>query len=69
MAVTTQTLAILDQIRLDLDRRIDAETAALTEAWERAWAELRPQWSSAIATIIETQRQGKRPTQIGRAHV
>ena len=62
MATTQQTLAILDQIRLDLDRRIDGETAALTEAWARAWAELRPAWRQAIESILATQRTGKRPT-------
>ena len=62
MAVTTRTLAILDHIRLDLDHRVDTETRLLAEAWARAWAELRPQWSSAIAAIVEVQRQGKRPT-------
>lgn len=36
MAVTTRTLALLDQIRLDLDRRIDGETRLLVEAWARA---------------------------------
>ena len=62
MAVTTQTLAILDQIRLDLDHRVDAETRLLTEAWARAWAELRPSWQQAIETVLAIQRTGKRPT-------
>ena len=62
MATTQQTLAILDQIRLDLDRRIDGETALITEAWARAWAELRPAWRQAIESILATQRAGKRPT-------
>lgn len=42
MAVTHRTLAILDQIRLDLDRRISTEDRLIVEAWARAWAELRP---------------------------
>jgi hypothetical protein len=33
MAVTHRTLAILDQIRLDLDRRISTEDRLIVEAW------------------------------------
>lgn len=62
MAVTDQTLAILDHMRIDLDRRVDAETRLIVEAWARAWAELRPTWQAAIDRLVEIRRQGQRPT-------
>ena len=62
MAVTHRTLAILDQIRLDLDRRISTEDRLIVEAWARAWAELRPAWSAAIDRLILIQQQGRKPT-------
>ena len=62
MAVTHRTLAILDQIRLDLDRRVGVEDRRIVEAWERAWAELRPAWAAAIDRLILIQQQGRKPT-------
>lgn len=62
MAVTHRTLAILDAIRLDLDRRISTEDRLIVEAWARAWAELRPAWSAAIDRLILIQQQGRKPT-------
>jgi len=62
MAVTHRTLAILDAIRLDLDRRINAEDRLIVEAWARAWAELRPAWSAAVDRLILIQQQGRKPT-------
>lgn len=62
MAVTDQTLAILDHMRIDLDRRVDAETRLIVEAWARAWAELRPTWQATIDRLVEVRRQGQRPT-------
>ena len=62
MAVTTRTLAVLAQIRLDMDAATDAQTRALVTEWARAWVEIRPAWESAIASILATQAKGKRPT-------
>lgn len=62
MAVTDQTLRILDQIRLDLDHRVDAEARLLVEAWARAWAEVRPAWTATIDRLRAIKAAGKRPT-------
>lgn len=52
MAVTAETLRIVDRLRRDLERMTDAQTLALTRAWVDAWDVLAPEFHTALVELL-----------------
>lgn len=52
MAVTADTLRIVDRLRTQLERMTDAQTLALTRAWVEAYATLAPDFQAAITELV-----------------
>jgi hypothetical protein len=52
MAVTADTLRIVDRLRAQLELMTDAQTLALTRAWVEAYATLAPEFQAAIAELV-----------------
>lgn len=59
MAVTAETLRIVDRLRRDLTRMADAQTLALTRAWVEAWDVLQPDFQAALAELMAGAVDGK----------
>lgn len=59
MAVTAETLRIVDRLRRDLTRMTDAQTFALTKAWVEAWDVLEADFRDAILELIAGAVDGK----------
>ncbi|GAA3399399.1 phage minor head protein [Pseudarthrobacter polychromogenes] len=59
MAVTAETLRIVDRLRADLDRMTDAQTLALTRAWVEAWDVLEPEFETAFVELLAGAADGK----------
>lgn len=59
MAVTTETLRIVDRLRRDLERMTDAQTLALTRAWVEAWDVLAPEFQAALVELMAGAVNGK----------
>ena len=58
MAITQDTLRIVDRIRNDLTRMTDAQTLALTRAWEEAWDVLAPEFQTALVELMASAKDG-----------
>ena len=52
MAITQDTLRIVDRIRNDLTRMTDAQTLALTRAWVEAWEAISPDLHDALLELL-----------------
>jgi len=52
MAVTADTLRIVDRLRTQLERMTDAQTLALTRAWVEAYATLAPDFQAAVTELV-----------------
>ena len=52
MAVTADTMRIVDRLRFQLERMTDAQTLALTRAWVEAYATLAPDFQAAITELV-----------------
>ncbi|MEO5317603.1 phage minor head protein [Arthrobacter sp. CC3] len=59
MAVTAETLRIVDRIRRDLTVMTDAQTLALTRAWVEAWDVLQPDFQAALGELMAGAVDGK----------
>ena len=61
MSVTTETLSLLQGMRISLDGRVDEQTRSLVRAWARAWDELSADWRAAIADLTAQAQDGAWP--------
>jgi len=52
MAVTADTLRIVDRLRAQLVALTDAQTFALTKAWVEAWDTLAPDFQAAVVELV-----------------
>lgn len=59
MAVTAETLRIVDRIRRQLTAMTDAQTLALTRAWVEAWDVLQPDFQAALGELMAGAVDGK----------
>jgi SPP1 gp7 family putative phage head morphogenesis protein len=59
MAVTAETLRIVDRLRRDLTVMTNAQTLALTRAWVEAWDVLAPDFQAAIVELVAGATDGK----------
>ncbi|MFS0832005.1 phage minor head protein [Arthrobacter sp. 1P04PC] len=59
MAVTAETLRIVDRLRADLERMTDAQTVALTRAWTEVWDVLRADFEVALVELVAGAVDGK----------
>ncbi|HEY9356499.1 MAG TPA: phage minor head protein [Arthrobacter sp.] len=59
MAVTAETLRIVDRLRRQLTAMTDAQTLALTRAWVEAWDVLEPEFLSAVSELLAGAVDGK----------
>lgn len=59
MAVTAETLGILERVRSELTGMTDAQTLALTRAWVEAWDVLLPELEAAFAALLNDSTAGK----------
>jgi SPP1 gp7 family putative phage head morphogenesis protein len=62
MAVRRDTLRLLHNIRVALDRTVDAATVDLVKAWARAWDTLALDWEASIRELQGLRDDGKWPT-------
>lgn len=53
MAVTTETLRAVEELRRAITYMTDAQTLALTRAWAEAWDVLLPDFEEAIGELLE----------------
>ncbi|MFC6080931.1 phage minor head protein [Sphaerisporangium aureirubrum] len=69
MAITERTLALVREMRANLDRIVDDQTRATTKAWVRAWDELISAFNAAADELITSAVGGQWPSrrQIARA--
>lgn len=58
MAITQDTLRIVDRIRKDLTKMTDAQTLALTRAWVEAWDVLAPEFQTALVELMASAKDG-----------
>lgn len=61
MAVTPETLTLMDGMRLQVASHVDSTTQDLTIAWARAWNEVAAEWEAAVADLIAASENGKWP--------
>lgn len=59
MAVTADTLKVLDGMRKQLATMTNAQTVALTRAWVEAWDVLAPEFNAAILELIAGAKNGR----------
>lgn len=52
MAITQETLRVVEQVRRQLLARTDAQTLALTRAWVEAWDTLLPEFETAVNGLV-----------------
>lgn len=58
MAITRETLRIVDRIRKDLTKMTDAQTLALVRAWTEAWDVLAPEFNDALVELLAGAKDG-----------
>lgn len=58
MAITRETLRIVDRIRKDLTTMTDAQTLALVRAWTEAWDVLAPEFNDALVELLAGAKDG-----------
>lgn len=61
MAVTAETLAVLDGMRKQLAAMTTTQTVALTRAWVEAWDVLAPELNLAILELLAAAKNGRVP--------
>jgi SPP1 gp7 family putative phage head morphogenesis protein len=58
VAITSETLRIVDRIRKDLTKMTDAQTYALVKAWAEAWDVLAPAFTDALLELMAGAEDG-----------
>lgn len=64
MAVTADTLKVLDQMRKQLGTMTTAQTVALTRAWVDAWDVLQPEFNTAVLELMAAAKNGRVPASV-----
>lgn len=64
MAVTAETLKVLDGIRKQLTTMTATQTLALTRAWVDAWDVLQPEFNAAILELLAAAKNGRVPASV-----
>jgi SPP1 gp7 family putative phage head morphogenesis protein len=59
VAITQDTLRVVDQVRKDLTTMTDAQTLALTRAWVEAWQAITPDFETAFLELMAQAKDGK----------
>jgi SPP1 gp7 family putative phage head morphogenesis protein len=62
MAVTPETLRLVDGMRVQIDTTVDATAADLIRAWAAAWDEVAGEWQAALADLVAGTTGGHWPT-------
>ncbi|WP_024817090.1 phage minor head protein [Arthrobacter sp. 31Y] len=58
MAITQETLRIVADLRVRLERMTDVQTLALTRAWVEAWDALAPDFQAAVVELMAQASNG-----------
>ena len=61
MAVTPDTLTLLDGARVRIGEHVDGATQDLALAWARAWNEVAAEWEDALADLVAASEDGAWP--------
>lgn len=61
MAVTSDTLTLLDGARVRVGEHVDGATQDLALAWARAWNEVAAEWEDALADLVAASEDGAWP--------
>lgn len=64
MAITAETLRLLDDMRKRLAVMTTAQTVALTQAWVDAWDVLAPEMNLAILELLAAAKNGQVPAAV-----
>lgn len=69
MAVSRETLRLVNGLRIAILAALDATDEAILRAWGNAWNELAHEWDSAISELVASSKDGRWPSaaQIHRA--
>lgn len=69
MAITRDTLRLLDGMRISMGEPVDAASERILLAWATAWNEIAAEWDAALADLIASSDDGAWPSrrQITRA--
>jgi SPP1 gp7 family putative phage head morphogenesis protein len=62
VAVTPETLRMVDGMRVQIDATVDATAADLIRAWAAAWDEVAGEWQAALADLVQNTTGGHWPT-------
>ena len=62
MAVSPDTLRLLDGMRISMSEPVDAHAERIILAWATAWNELAAEWDAALADLIATRKDGRWPS-------
>jgi hypothetical protein len=62
VAVRRETLRLLHNIRVALDRTVEAATVDLVKSWARAWDTLAMDWEASVKELATLRDDGKWPT-------
>ena len=62
MAVSPDTLRLLDGMRISMSEPVDAQAERIILAWATAWNELAAEWDAALADLIATSKDGRWPS-------
>lgn len=64
MAVTAETLKVLDEMRKRMATMTTTQTVALTRAWVEAWDVLAPELNLAILELLAAAKNGRVPASV-----
>jgi SPP1 gp7 family putative phage head morphogenesis protein len=64
VAITSETLRIVDRIRKDLTTMTDAQTFALAKAWAEAWDVLAPDFTDSLLDLMASAKDGRVPASV-----
>lgn len=64
MAITADTLRVLEEMRKRLTTMTTAQTVALTRAWVDAWDVLQPELNAAVLELMASARNGRVPASV-----
>lgn len=69
MAVTAETLRVLEQMRKQLSSMTTAQAVALTRAWVDAWAVLQPEFNAAVLELLASAKNGRVPASVAARNI
>lgn len=69
MAVSRETLLLVDGMRIAINAPVDAAARRVIDAWARAWTEVAREWDDAIRDLVDASKDGRWPSrmQVARA--